>query len=411
MKTRSLLLFALAPALVMSLGCERTREQAPGSTSRDSSGVILVSHSPGLLETLPRWRISEKPDFVIGEGAETVSDQGSQFFMLSGVFRLSRDRVLVASDISKQLLVFDTAGSLQWSVGRFGAGPSEFRHLDLVGSFDASVATIFDALNRRLSILSFDSAPSRYINLAQGPRGGLNPEYRFRDGRLLARIPRGVPKDAPRNGVYRDTEQVVIVDSTAGLQVDFGAHAGVDIHAHEPGLTFGFALDAPFSRRLFVAANDSAVLLASSGAFTFSIYRPSGELSRIVRVNGSRQAVTAKMRRAYRESLMKTATDERTRIAWEMRSADEVFPDSMPAYDQLVLAREGHVWVRLASAGDREIAEWLVFDLQGAPLARVGVPAALALHDIDGTAVLGVWTDEWSREQVRGYHIVRAAGR
>jgi hypothetical protein len=107
---------------------------------------------------------------------------------------------------------------------------------------------------------------------------------------------------------------------------------------------------------------------------------------------------------------MKTATDESTRIAWEMRSADEVFPDSLPAYDQLVLARDGHVWIRVASGGHSENAEWLVFDLQGTPRFRLRLPSALTLHDIDGTALLGVWTDEWSREQVRGYHLLRTEG-
>lgn len=254
--------------------------------------------------------------------------------------------------------------------GRIGSGPGEFRHVSLLPSYDSANATVFDGVNRRLTLISVDSGSTSqaFVNVLSGSKEGFNPEYRFSDGRMLALM------------IFRT-----------------------------PGETFGFALPGPYSRRLIAAANDSSILIASTGEFSFKVYSHKGTLRCIVRVNGLRRPVTKSIRKAYRSELMATATDAKTRRTWEARSADEVFQDSLPAFDQLMFDRRGNIWSRRSATADELSAEWLVFSVSGMPLAVVTAPRAFTFRDILDSSILGIWTDEWSREQVREYQLARSS--
>jgi hypothetical protein len=175
----------------------------------------------------------------------------------------------------------------------------------------------------------------------------------------------------------------------------------------QAGETFGFALDAPYSRQLLASVNDSTIVLASTGPFTIGVYTVGGELRRSIRVTDARRAVSRPMREAYRAGLLASAANDAVRKAWELRAADDVFPDSLPAFDQLLLSRRGELWVRLSASTAETQARWLVFTTDGKLKARLTAPSAFSFHDISDGTILGVWTDEWSREQIREYALQR----
>jgi hypothetical protein len=366
-----------------------------------------VTYGDLAIDTIAEWSISPQANVTIGEADSGQTDDRSQFFLLTGVRKLSTNRFVVATDASKQIFVFDELGNAVASFGRQGSGPGEYGHVDLIGSGDRSTAVVFDAMNRRITKLSLDSSHLSLIDLRSGDEANVNPEYLFSDRTLLGRIPSALPDDAPANGSFRDTERVVIVDSALRLQADLGRHAGSDVVVRQAGETFGFALDAPYSRRLITHANDSTILLASTGPFVIGVYSVDGTMRRSIRVSGLRRPVTKQIRQAYRAELLASAANDAVRKAWELRSADEVFLDSLPAFDQMLFDRGGDIWVRLSATAAEKQATWLVLTTRGELVARLQAPSAFTFHDILDDSILGIWTDEWSREQVREYALKR----
>lgn len=161
-------------------------------------------------------------------------------------------------------------------------------------------------------------------------------------------------------------------------------HSSTDLVSRPAGETYGFLLPAPYARKLLVGANDSAIVLSSTGAFDVQLYSAEGRLRRRIRFPELQRPVTRAMREEYRARLMRAATDERTRRTWELRSSDDVFGALLPAIDQLRLDRLGLLWVRRSTTVVDAHAEWLVFTQGGSLVARVQAPAMLTLHDILG---------------------------
>lgn len=387
-------------------GCEAGRRTSEAAGVRDSSGVAIVTLSAASLDSVPEWRLGSTPSLVIGEREGDDGDERSRFFLISGLRKLAADRILVATDASKQVLVFDASGEVVWMHGRVGSGPGEYRHLQLLASSDTTSFTLHDGSARRLTVVPLDSSAFSLVSLQASPAGPFNPVYRFPSGGLLVRTP-GPGQGDQETGFARDTDRVALVDSSLRMAVDLGMHPSTDLVSRPAGETYGFLLPAPYARELLVDANDSTIVLSSTGAFDVQLYSAAGRLRRRIRFPALQRPVTRAMREEYRTRLMRTATDERTRRTWELRSSDDVFGEFLPAIDQLRLDRLGLLWVRRTTTAVDAHAEWLVFTQGGALVARVQAPAMLALHDILRSAVLGVWTDAWGREQVHEYALER----
>lgn len=123
---------------------------------RDSSGVAIVTLSSASLDSVPEWRLGSA-------------------------------RILVATDASKQVLVFDASGEVVWLHERIGSGPGEYRHLQLLASSDMTSFTLHDGSARRLTVVPLDSSALSLVSLQASPAGPFNPVYRFPSGGLLVR--------------------------------------------------------------------------------------------------------------------------------------------------------------------------------------------------------------------------------
>lgn len=114
---------ALATVLlcfVLLAGCDVTSTSGAKEVAvTDSSGVTILTYDKRALATLTRWHLSEKPTTVIGSSDERVDDdERSRFFLISGLRKLPHDRILVATDASKQ--VFISTPPAKWSPSLVG---------------------------------------------------------------------------------------------------------------------------------------------------------------------------------------------------------------------------------------------------------------------------------------------------
>lgn len=369
----------------------------------DSAGTRITVVPEALLAAAPEWSLDARPLLSLGDEG---SGERSQFFRISGVHMRPDGGVLVATDASKQLITFDANGATTRIIGRQGRGPLEFLHLQMIGSADSNAVPLFDALQRRVTVLCDVDSAVVTISLATLGIGPVLPQARFSNGDLLLRKPGPLPEPTSE-GVVRGVDSLVRVGANGEIVSEFGGHPADErvlrLNANG-GLTGG---QPPYRRRLLVAAADSMVVVATTGSWEFRVFPTDGRTTRIVRLSHPRRAVDAEMRLRFRERVLRDVRDPYGVREWTMLSADDVFPRDLPAFDLMLFDREGALWLRESVVLADTDARWIVVDGDGTPLARVRMPADFTPTDIGRDRIAGVWTDTLGGEQVRVYRVRR----
>lgn len=379
-----------------------TAETSAGVARTDSADVAIIRVS-GLKQTLGHWRIDSAPRLNLGDESGQTD---LPFLFLAGVRSLPDRRLAVASDASKRVMVFDSLGRYVGLSGGNGKGPGEFLHLQVLTTSDSSIIALFDALQRRLTFVDARTLRSTMRPFVFPPRARVEPVHVFGDSSLLVfeRSPRPAPTT---DGVVRDSVRVVRFAPDGRAVASFGWHPGDErvVRRRAPyGLVGG---DSPFQRRLHVAATDSLVHIAESGTHEIRTYSVNGSLRRIVRVSAGEVRVTRGMREAYRTRVKSLMTDDYTRWEWAMLSADDVFPEHLPAFDRVLVDRSGTLWMRDFRVPDQPVTVWTAFGADGNPLARLPLPADFAPSEVTDGLILGISKDSDGVERVRTYKIRR----
>lgn len=361
------------------------------------------------ISRLPEWRLAPQPSLKLGDAENEES--GSVFFRVTGVRALANGRVLVVTDASKQYIEFDESGEALRTRGRSGSGPGEFRHVQLLASSSTSdTIVLLDMLQRRLTLANVaDTSETTplVVSFREASIGRVIPQLRFQSRFLLARNDGPLP-DATPSGTVRQLTRLVLLDSLLEAVADLGQFPADEmIVRDDPNDGFWYGEPTPFPSRLLLAANDSVIFVSPGGPFEILMYDAVGALRRVLRVADARRPVTKAMTEQYRARVMVFATDPVSTKEWTALSRDDVFPANLPAFDQMLVDRQGLLWLRRTVVEGDTQAEWVVVKSDGALVARLEVPAALTLHDIDEGSVLGVWTDEMKREQIRRYTLNR----
>lgn len=385
------------------VACERSGRVPSDIVTRDSSGVLIVEIPGTAVASAPEWTTDARPLLAIGEPTE---GEPSQFSRLTGVRLLREGRLMFATDASKQLFTVDSTGVTLTSRGRMGNGPFEFQHLQMIPSPDASVLALFDALRQQVTELPLNGAEHRTVSLAALGIGSSIPLARFSDGHLLVQRQGPLPEPSAE-GVVAGLDSIVRVNDRGEVIAPFGRHPSDDrVLRRTPGggLTGG---RPPFGRKLLATADDSVVVVAASADRQFILYPSRGGPPRLIRVSQPRRAVDDATRRAYRERVLRDVRDEYGRREWTMLSSDDVFPGAYPAFDALLLDREGSIWLRESVAPSDAVARWAVFGREGLPLARVQLPARFTPSDISRDRIAGVWIDDLGGEQVQVWSLTR----
>jgi hypothetical protein len=410
--------WALIPVVGLLAACGDSPDPkadggVPAPSISDSAGVRLVDYSAGAFDAVPEWRAKR----VLTLGESDDESARSRFLHVNGVRLLPDGRVLVVSDGSKQLLLFDGDHDALATFGRSGRGPGEFWHLDMLESSRRDEIVAVDALARRLMLIGLDTSqgrdPARVLgpvratmSLIGGEIGPVHHRYRFADGAMLVTASGEWPAPAAQ-GVVRDTMRVVIQGADGTIITDLGWHDGDDRVLRlrsNGGLTGG---EPPYGRQLLITAREGAVVLSSSGPWQLEWFTLDSVTPRRTRMRavGARRPVTAEVRQAFRDRVLRDVRDEYGINEWTMLSNDDVFPDVLPAFDQLHFDALGRLWVRASVMEGDTLAHWTIFADATTVLARVDLPAAFTPHDITAEHVAGVWKDEDGGEQVHVYRV------
>ena len=404
------LLITLA-AFTWTFGCGDGSGAAPGTATRDSAGITIVENAAPSWKTEQAWTLSTEPVLAMGVAQ---GDPDHEFYQVTGAARLSDGTIVVANSGTQQLRFYAADGSLERSVGRKGGGPGEFQMLMTLRALPGDSLLAFDAMNRRMSL--FDAAGHHVRDF--GATDASNPvpllvQGRLDDGSYVAQVANmriGPAMFERKPGPSRDSVYVLHLD-TAGRPADtVGLFPGPrsDVQMIEiGGRRLPMPLMIPFSPGTSVAAAGDRVYVGVSDTYEIRVYAPDGGLTALIRRRHEPRHISEQEAARYRDRLAEAVARQANPFAAQLRDAyaKVPYPETMPAFGELVVDRDGNLWVAAPVASPDEERQWSVFDRDGVWLGDVTTPARFSVREIGDAHVLGSVTDEAETERILLYSL------
>jgi hypothetical protein len=129
-----------------------------------------------------------------------------------------------------------------------------------------------------------------------------------------------------------------------------------------------------------------------------------GAVQRHARILRSRRSVDDALWDRYWEHEL-ARTSEAGRAAVERRRTSFPRSDSVPAFMQILTARDGGLWLQHYPLPGDSATTWSLLDAAGRWLGDVTTPPRFRVTDARGDTVLGIWQDELDVSYVRRYHL------
>ena len=359
------------------------------------------------------WRVDSAPLYVLGERAldlaasvrATTPESAAYFFDAVRAADLRDDGgVIVLEGGTSELRGFDSSGVHLWSVGRTGGGPGEFRSPSYLGSYSDGSIALWDRPVARLTVIG----PDGVLRRTQGYESvvGRQPAAYgvFPDSSLMAVFPTSISPPAPGT-LFTDTIGFWRVTNTDAEPVLLARHPG------PVGLWTGrFQLNTPFTINPLRALRGSHLIAASGARPSVFVYDTTGRLVERYDVQREPVAVNA----GDIDAMIDFTIEQKwygdvSRDVWNEWLPRMPVPEFQPAYDQLVVASDGALWLRhYVPLHVRDAtSEWDVFATDGVWQGTVQTPPGLLVTSVRDGRLAGIVRDSLDIPSVRVHAIVR----
>ncbi len=405
-------LLVVVTALSSACASDSPRDDATFSV-RDSAGIRIVDSRSPVWGTASVWRVDSLPHFVIGEReidlaatvqATTPESSAYHFDAVRAAELRDDGGVIVLEGGSSELRRFDGSGAHLWSVGRLGGGPGEFRSPSYLGTYaDGSIA-LWDRSVARLTVIG----PDGVLRRTQGYESvvGRQPAAYgvFPDSSLMAVFPTSISPPAPGT-LFTDTIGFWRVTDTDVEPVLLARHPG------PVALWTGrYQLNTPFTSNPLRALRGSQLIVSSGRRPSVFVYDTTGQL--VERYDVQRVPVTVNaddIDRTIDFTIEQKWYGDVSRQVWNEWLPRMPVPEQQPAYDQLVVASDGALWLRhYVPLHVRDAAfEWDVFAADGVWQGIVRTPPGLLVTSVRDGRLAGIARDSLDVPSVRVHAILR----
>jgi hypothetical protein len=339
------------------------------------------------------WTVDTSPELLIGQaqGREPLHQVRAGRHFADGSF-------VIANGGSHELRFYSREGVLERSVGREGSGPNEFREFSFLQVAAESV-WVYDRLNQRISVLDRAGEFARLI-----PLGALSSEGLvfgvgvFADGSIL--LQRNEPGTA-QPGLHRRYRRAFVLHA-AGSISELGRFFIGEAYWQAVGED---VVDAgrPFGRRGLTAVTGKEWFYSGGDEYRVEQYDMAGRLRGVYSFPAKPRSVTQRDLEEYLTGVRPTRGGPSLR---EQLLRKAPLPERMPAYDGLVIDRDGNIWA-VPHGGAKPQNCWHVYQRRPPLFAQACLPDRFRVLDIAGASVLGVLRDENDVEQIARYRLVK----
>jgi hypothetical protein len=393
--------------LLLVVACDAPVTPRVVAVHRDSAG-LEISENPVPDDATPVVRLSTEPLLTLGrlEGPAV-----EQFGRIVDV-RLLSGAVAVLDPENHRIVLFGLDGRVRRTIGHEGEGPGDMRRAGRLLSATGDALTLWDYQLRRVTrydttgaVLDTRTLPTGALREEQGMRYiiSIDPQAQLGHGRIVGTMGLRMRLNPP-TGVYHDSMTYWLVDSVGGADSLAARPAAVTWNYVASDRTVWFDSLA-YAPRAADAFTDLAWYRIEGDRFEITRRNWAGVPQQLMRSSRTRRPVTAVERARARE---------RGLVAEGPQYADRrvpVFdwmpdPDSMPAYDQLVVGDLGLLWARVFP-DTASVATWDLFRPDGTLMGTVRAPSALNVRDITADYLLAQRVGDLGEPLVELYSLTR----
>jgi len=364
--------------------------------NRGASGAVPVFTTLDSVSTLRLGSLDGRPEEQFGSVVDALA--------------LADGGVAVLDGQAAEIRLFDSEGGYRTSLGSKGQGPGELQSPSALTLLPGDTLAVYDAATMRITHFSLDGALGRITTL-QADRARVVVVSFLPDGRLVGQsrwlAANGGPLPGQEPTFVRDTAVLTLfgTDGVVDDTVDVlpGREVIQTVEVSERSISV-MKRPPAFGRTNLFASHPDGVWSSTNDRFELRLREPEGgRLIRIIRAFGLERPVTDDLAQEIRDRTVaeaETAADRRTAARWNALSAR---PETLPAYDRIVVDDHGRLWVRAWSALD-PATRWWVFDGGGELLGSVHVPGATTI-----TSIRCGWAWGVEKDQLDVSYVVRYA--
>lgn len=397
---------ALAAAGILA-GClvddtAETEFELPGYFSQyDSTGIVVSVTAGGSARASLSWKIDPDPDYTLG----TEQIAGHQFHRIAGVRQLASGHVVVLDASDRELRFFEQDRTLVHRTGRRGTGPGDFEDPVLVPSLREDSLFIWDVRLVRLHSYSPDGRAHR---LTRPPSwaGGRPPRGLAGSQGLVDHLSSPFlagPGQAP--GVLESTRVYSWIDFASGRRTTIDSITVRSSYSDVNPAGVPILFEIPFSSNPSAIVNGNKAWVTDGVTFQIGGYDHDGRLTHIMRIDEARPPVTSQHKDRQLDIIAAGSSESRQR--WQQAYSNVPIPDSMPAFEALLVDDVGMIWASRYHWDPTGPRHWTVFNEEGRAMGSVTTPPQLEIHQIGFDFILGVSRDSLGVERIERYSMGR----
>lgn len=400
---------AFGPGRVLLLGvliltataCGGEQAATADPTVSDSAGITVVENPAAAVRGAERWTVGPEPilDLGVVEG-----EPAYQFSRVTDAVVLSDGRIAIADAGSGEIRYFDGEGRHLRSVGGRGDGPGEFQWPGALMRLRGDSLLVHDRRNQRLSLLGAQGDLVEERSLAGTVP--LDVYGWLPDAHRMAARPRVASAERPRDGRHQRMLQLVAVDRSGSVADTLLTAPGGETYITSQGDRL-WVLGLPFGRSTRVAMGEDRLVTGYTERLEYRVRDHSGRLLRIVRTEHEPRAVTEDAVERFIGLRVEGIEGENRRREVRRLYRAAPTPQTMPAFQDLMVDEAGRIWVRSYEPFRDDGSRWDVYSPDGRVRAVAELPARFTPYWIGEERVLGRWRDELDVEHVRVYRLLR----
>lgn len=367
--------------------------------------VILTSAVAGA-GTAPvsaqAWSVDASPTLSLGADP---ADTTVLFAIVAGATRLPDGRIIVGDRGAFTLHVFSPAGVPMRKFGRKGSGPGEIEYLKSLLRCGDSLVTQ-DIEGNRVSVFSLDGTYRRSFRF--GSPQAAHPPYHTDCNARGDFVHYGwEQRPDMKGGAYRPLVPFWISRADSAVQKLIGTFPGSERYGLVVGGQLRGSRPLPLGKQPDVAVGASRIYIGTADRYEILVFDLQGHpVDTIRKAAGNLETTRADIQNAKEKEL--ASSEQSWHPGIERDYATMPFPKTVPAYTDLVVDSEDHLWVQEFPRVRSPQVRWSVFSPMGSPVAEVLLPADLEVYEVGRDYVLGRFLNaEESIPQVRMYRLRR----
>lgn len=389
-------------------GCVADPNPMPQAEVTDSAGIRIIAYDLTGAD-VPVHRELGAHDLEIGQL------NGPPEYALSRIIDvavLDDGSLVISDDAAQALRLYDAAGLYVRTLGRAGEGPGEFSSLPTIAGHSADTVIAFDNRGDRITLVTTNGTIVGTISFRGASVGRPGAMLRLDNGGYLSRSRWTAPNHETelhdvrleldsvvvelldRNGNLTDTIRVMADRKRARTVLDGG-----------DGRLRVLGFNQPYAAQGIMVSDGSQLITGRSDKFQIE-YGMGAAPSVILRVHGVQHPATPDEIKARRTADLQEQFGDRPIPPMLLRGNLGFLPDRLPAFGDVVVSRDGDVWVSITEFDLSDGLDWLVFDSDGEMRGTVRTPPTLHLRDIQADYVVGFVLDEFDVPYVRRYPLL-----